>query len=504
MWVTIGSGEGSGLSVRVEGERFLIGSGEECQLMVRGERIEPLHAYFEVHDDGSVSLHDLGSEAGTYLDGRRVDHVAPIHGGEEIVIGETVLTPTVEDPDEEARHLHEHEHEGEPEEPAPAVRVHTEGQTVEVVPAPDDDGDGEPDDPATVRVVTEGEAVEVVPVGAHRRLARMSRRALLAALAAAAVAAGVLVLVLTRGDDREDVPTLVRRATPQTVFIKAAARDRAEGGSGWVLDHKRGLVVTNFHVVNGAERFQVGVADSPRTARLVAAAPCDDLAMLQVGDETGMRDFPLGSQDDVEQGDPVVALGYPANASLEDKLTSTTGSVSVTHTSVRVPSPDAAPLENVIQTDAALSPGNSGGPLIDRQGHLIGVNTAILTSLGSSPVNGQGYAIGVDRVKEVAEALRDGRSRGWGGFGLAFPSAHDLAAKGAPPGVVATTPVPGTEAARTGFGGVLITKINGAPLEPTMASYCAAVNTVRSGDNAVLSVVERPGAAARLVTVKFQ
>ena len=54
MWVTIGSGEGSGLSVRVEGERFLIGSGDECQLMVRGERVEPLHAYFEVHDDEQV------------------------------------------------------------------------------------------------------------------------------------------------------------------------------------------------------------------------------------------------------------------------------------------------------------------------------------------------------------------------------------------------------------------------------------------------------------------
>jgi S1-C subfamily serine protease len=504
VWVKLGSGEGADLAVRVEGERFLIGSGEECQLMVQGEGLEPLHAYFEVHDDGSVSLHDLGSEAGTWVDGARVDHVVPIHGGERIQIGDQLLTPSVEDPEEEARHLHEHEAPGDPEEPAAAVRVHTEGQTVEVVPAADEDGDGEPDDPATVRVVTEGEAVEVVPVGAHRRLARMSRRALLAALAAAAVAAGVLVFVLTRGEDREDVPTLVRRATPQTVFIKAAARDRAEGGSGWVLDADRGLVVTNFHVVNGAERFQVGVADSPRTARLVAAAPCDDLAMLQVDDPAGMRAFPLGSQDDVEQGDPVVALGYPANASLEDKLTSTTGNVSVTHTSVRVPSPDAAPLENVVQTDAALSPGNSGGPLIDRQGRLIGVNTAILTSLGSSPVNGQGYAIGVDRAKEVTDALRDGRSQGWGGFGLAFPSEESLVEKGVPPGVVATTPVPGTEAARTGFGGVLITKINGAPLEPTMQSYCSAVNTVGSGDSAVLSVVERPGASARLVTVKFQ
>src|SRR4051794_2400801 len=502
MWVTIGSGEGSGLSVRVEGERFLIGSGEECQLMVRGDGIDPLHAYFEVHDDGSVWLHDLGSESGTWVDGQRVDRVAAIHGGEEIRIGDTLLSPTVEDPDEEARHLHELE--GHHEEPAPAVRVHTEGQTVEVVPAADEDGDGEPDDPATVRVVTEGEAVEVVPVAAHRRLARMSRGALLAALGAGVVAAGVLVVVLTRGGDQEDVAALVRRATPQTVNIKAASRTAAEGGSGWVLDAGRGLVVTNFHVVNGGERFEVGVNDSPRTARLVAAAPCDDLAMLRVDDPSGLRDFPLGSQSEVEQGDSVVALGFPANASLEDKLTSTTGSVSVTHTSVRVPSADAAPLENVMQTDAALSPGNSGGPLIDRQGRLIGVNTAILTRLGSSPVNGQGYAIGVDRVKEVTGALRGGHSQGWAGFGLKFPTRKEFAAEHVPPGVLATTPVPGTAAAREGFGGVVITKINGASLEPTMNSYCDAVHTVASGDAAVLSVVVKPGAAPRLVRVKFQ
>jgi S1-C subfamily serine protease len=296
----------------------------------------------------------------------------------------------------------------------------------------------------------------------------------------------------------------VRRATPQTVLIQAVARDHGEGGSGWVLDAKRGLVVTNFHVVNGGERFAVGVNDAPRSARLVAAAPCDDLAMLRVDDPSGMRQFPLGSQSDVEQGDPVVALGYPANASLEDKLTSTTGSVSVTHTSLRVPSPDSAPLENVVQTDAALSPGNSGGPLIDRRGRLIGVNTAILTNLGSSPVNGQGYAIGVDRVKEVTDALRQGHSQGWAGFGLKFPRKGEFAAKNVSPGVLATNPVPGTEAAREGFGGVVITKINGASLEPTMKSYCEAVHTVASGDAAVLSVVDKPGAAAHLVRVKFQ
>src|SRR2546423_2427675 len=188
MWVTIGSGEGKGLSVRVEGERFLIGSGEECQLMVRGERVDPLHAYFEVHDDGTVSLHDLGSAGGTFVNGARVEGVTAIHGGEEIRVGDTILTPTVDDPDEEARHLHEAE--GEPHDPAAAVRVHTEGQTVEVVPAPDEDGDGRPDDPATVRVTTEGEAVEVVPARERRRLVRATRRATGAGAGPGAAGAG--------------------------------------------------------------------------------------------------------------------------------------------------------------------------------------------------------------------------------------------------------------------------------------------------------------------------
>lgn len=504
MWVTIGSGEGTGLSVRVEGERFVIGSGEECQLMVRGERVEPLHAYFEVHDDGTVSLHDLGSASGTFVDGERIEGETAIHGGETIRIGDTVLTPTVEDPEREARHLHEHEHEHE--EPAPAVRVHTEGRTVEVVPAPDEDGDGRPDEPDTVRVVTEGEAVEVVPVGEHRRLLRSTHRAALAAGAALALAAVVLVIVLNGGGGggQQSVSALVRAAAPETVNIKAEAHGRGQGGSGWVLDAARGLVVTNFHVVNGGERFQVGVLDQPRTARLVAAAPCDDLALLRVGDRRGLKQFPLGSQSDVSQGDPVVALGYPANASLEDTLTSTTGNVSVPHTAVHLPTPEAAPLEDVVQTDAALSPGNSGGPLIDRSGRLIGVNTAIVTSIGSAPVEGQGYAIGVDRVKEVAAALRAGRSEGWAGFGIEFPPRTALARNGLPSGVVATSPVPGTSAARQHFGGVLITKINGASLEPTMTSYCDAVRSVRPGDRAVLSVVDTPGGPVKLVSVRFQ
>src|SRR3954453_20968004 len=124
MWVTIGSGEGKGLSVRVEGERFLVGTGTECQLMIGDPSVEPLHAYFEVSEDGRVTLHDLGSEGGTFVNGERIDGSRAIEGGEEIRIGDPVLTPIVAAPAEEERERAEHA--GEEPENAPAVRVTTE------------------------------------------------------------------------------------------------------------------------------------------------------------------------------------------------------------------------------------------------------------------------------------------------------------------------------------------------------------------------------------------
>src|SRR2546423_7475152 len=103
MWVTIGSGDGTGLSVKVEGERFLVGTGAECQLMVGDPKAAPLHAYFEVGEGGRVALHDLGSETGTYVNGERVDGSRVIEGGEEIRVGDTLLVPSVADPAEEAQ-----------------------------------------------------------------------------------------------------------------------------------------------------------------------------------------------------------------------------------------------------------------------------------------------------------------------------------------------------------------------------------------------------------------
>src|SRR4051812_38556967 len=285
MWVTIGSGEAKGVSVHVEGERFLVGTGDECQLMLGDPKVAPLHAYFEVRPDGAVRLHDLGSDEGTLLNGSKIDAPAVIEGGEEIRVGDTVLSPTVKDPEEEAREraaalLDERSRE------AP-VRVRTdEGDVIEVVP---EHGEGE--EGPHLRVKSEDQVVEVVPVGEHRRLReRIGIATGLAGLAALAAVVALVVFLSTR-DDTPTTAEIVNDARSKTVLIDAKSPEGGESrGSGFVLDAKQGLIVTNFHVVNGGHNILVGLEGDIREARLFSAAPCDDLAVLKVDDVTGMED----------------------------------------------------------------------------------------------------------------------------------------------------------------------------------------------------------------------
>jgi S1-C subfamily serine protease len=442
MWVTIGSGDGKGLSVKVEGERFLVGTGTECQLMLGDPKAAPLHAYFEVGEGGYVALHDLGSESGTYVDGERIDGSRVIEGGEEIRIGDTVLVPSVADPAEEA----------------------------EAVSA---------------------EAEPLLVAREHRQLRERIRLATaLAAGAAVLAVAGLVVFIATRGGGKPSPEAIVADAKKRTVLVKAKIPGGTSTGTGFVLDADQGLVATNFHVVNGGSRFAVGVGGNLRDATIAGAAPCDDLAVLKVGDHSGMETFPLGSQKDLKQGEQVVAVGYPASASLDDNLTSTAGVVSRVEGSFRAPAADAPSYPNVVQTDAALNPGNSGGPLIDEREKLVGVNAATLTSIGGAPIQGQGYAIGVDRVKAVVGTLRRGRSQGWAGFGLAF-------LKNGPSGVVA---VPMGEGAPV--SGV-VSEINGAKIGSTFAGYCDAVRSIESGQTAVLTIQTRRGAVPTQLRVRF-
>src|SRR3954471_3874563 len=443
MWVTIGSGEGTGLAVKVEGERFLVGTATECQLMVGDPKAAPLHAYFEVGEGGRVALHDLGSEAGTYVNGEQIEGSRIIEGGEEIRIGDTVLVPSVADPAEEAQ------------------------------------------------AVSSATAEPVAVVREHRQLRERVRLATALAVGAGLLAlAGIVVFLATRGGGKPSPEEVVADGKKRTVLVKAKIPGGTSGGTGFVLDAGRGLVVTNFHVVNGGSRFAVGVDGNLRGATIAGAAPCDDLAVLKVADTSGMETFPLGSQQELQQGEQVVAVGYPASASLDDNLTSTAGVVSRVQSSFRAPAADAPSYPNVVQTDAALNPGNSGGPLIDERKKLVGVNAATLTSIGGSPIQGQGYAIGVDRVKEVVAGLRGGHSQGWAGFGLEF------LAKG--PGGIVAVPMRGTSSVSG-----LVSKINGANVGSTFAGYCDAVRSIGSGQTAVITIQVKPGALPRQVQVRF-
>jgi putative serine protease PepD len=488
MWLSITAGEGEGLAVRVEGERFLVGSSRECRLIVHDDDVDAIHCLFAIDDSGDVEVQDLRTKSGTYVNGERIQGATAVKDGDEIKIGSTVLTATTTDPAES----------DDVDEPA-----------VEVAVPPEPEGPAPADEEAVALVTApEGTHVEVVPEGQRRRLRERVRLATLlgGAAAALAVIALIAVLSLSGGDDSPSTEEIVEDVTPSTVLVRVAGAQGAGAGSGWVLDADEGLIVTNFHVINGGTGFTVASQTTAGDAKVVGAAPCEDLAVLKVEDTEGLESLELGSQDDLKQGADVVAIGYPANASNEDKLTSTAGVVSVVESSFRFDTPDSPQFPNVVQTDAALNPGNSGGPLVDHEKRLVGVNTAILTSVQGAPVGGQGYAIGVDRVKTVVEELRKGRSHAWAGFGFLFATDKQAKKEKLPPdGVLISPALPGTGAEQAGIPqtGALLVAVGDQKLEGTLADYCLKAGEIEPGQTVPLTLIDKPGAKPRTVQVRF-
>jgi putative serine protease PepD len=185
--------------------------------------------------------------------------------------------------------------------------------------------------------------------------------------------------------------------------------DMAEGqatGSGFVVSGG-GLVVTNHHVIESADRVSVvvGTDGKQRAAQVVADDPSHDLALLQV--ETGGEDLPalpLGDSSTVGVGDATYAIGNPFG--LDHTLTS--GIVSALHRDLQAP--NGATIPDGIQTDAAINPGNSGGPLLDRSGKVIGVNSQIATGSqdGEGGNVGIGFAVPSATVKQFLAAAESG------------------------------------------------------------------------------------------------
>jgi S1-C subfamily serine protease len=192
------------------------------------------------------------------------------------------------------------------------------------------------------------------------------------------------------------------RVTESYDFFGFPEEERRQAlGSGFVID-KAGYIVTNYHVVEDADEISVSFSNRDRVkAEIVGTDPSTDVAVLKVEAKSrALTPLALGDSDSVKVGDPVVAIGNPFG--LERSVTA--GIVSAVQR--QIAAPNRLEIDKVIQTDAAINSGNSGGPLLNARGEVVGVNTAIATGSDFEQGNvGIGFAVPVNTVSNVAAQL---------------------------------------------------------------------------------------------------
>jgi serine protease DegQ len=242
-------------------------------------------------------------------------------------------------------------------------------------------------------------------------------------------------------------------------FGKRPPQQRPQTGLGsGVIVSSDGYVLTNNHVVSGATEIRVQLADGRDTAaRLVGTDPETDLAVLRITLPPPLPVIHPGKAGELQVGDVVLAIGNPFNVG----QTVTSGIISALgRTQLGL-----STFENFIQTDAAINPGNSGGALVDVQGRLVGINTAIYSRTGGGSL-GIGFAIPVDSAYQVLEALvKDGKvSRGWLGVitGDINPEVVDTLKLSVDHGVLVKEVFKASPAAKAGLeAGDVVTEVAG-------------------------------------------
>jgi S1-C subfamily serine protease len=307
---------------------------------------------------------------------------------------------------------------------------------------------------------------------------------------------------------------IYERDAPGVVFVRSQIVQRSQSpfdlfpqvqqgeatGSGFVLD-KSGTILTNAHVIDGAVKVTVQLENKQEVdATVVGKDTSTDLALLRINpDGQQLHPLTLGTSTGIHVGDPTIAIGNPFGLD----RTLTTGVVSALQRQIQAPNGFA--IDNVIQTDAALNPGNSGGPLLDAQGRVIGINSQIESS--SSTTGGQGtntgigFAVPIDTAKQIIPQLEHSGKVNHAFLGLtsltidASLSSLNLAAS---QGALVQSVQGGSPAAKAGLrggnvsqqlsggtiqlGGDIITAADGKPVN-TSADLANIVGAKHPGDS---------------------
>jgi S1-C subfamily serine protease len=324
------------------------------------------------------------------------------------------------------------------------------------------------------------------------------------------------------------IGAVYKRSAPAVVQITATGNSNPFGsesqpralGSGFVFD-KAGYIITNYHVIAGAGSIQVTFSNNQNIdATLVGSDPSTDIAVLKVNTTaSALTTLTLGDSDQVQVGDAVVAIGNPfgLNRSV------TAGIVSALQRQITAPA-DAAgnqyAIDHVIQTDAAINHGNSGGPLLNARGEVIGVNAQIETGGASQGNVGVGFAVPSNTVKNVAGQLIETGKVEHPAIGV---SAKELTPEVAEEfrlpvksGVVVEEVQPGSGAAKAGLkggttdvtvagesyrlGGDIIVAANGMPVKD-LASLRDITSDLEPGDTITLEIYR--GEVKRTIDVKL-
>jgi len=314
---------------------------------------------------------------------------------------------------------------------------------------------------------------------------------------ATASGASAQSVVIKDAQNATSTTAAAAKAAPSVVTIYVSSGSGSGSGSGVVLSAD-GYVLTNNHVVtldSSTDQATVQVRTSDGTlydAKVVGTDPTSDLAVVKLSDASGLTPATFADSDDVQVGDLAVAIGAPLGLS----NTVTDGIVSATNRAVQTGSTqNDSTVIDAIQTDAAINPGNSGGALIDAEGKVIGINSAIAT-VASSDLPGQdsqsgnigvGFAIPGNSAKRIAQEIIDTGSATHALLGVsAQTAAEDGSAVGT--GAELATVQDGSPAADAGLKvGDVITAVGDRPVT-TSTELTAAVRSAKPGDTVTLTI----------------